>query len=57
MKPLENDVKINEGTGLKALAWNKLLTELPVLLAQIKTETIHTNYKRNKANTISFASA
>ena len=33
----------NEKTGLKILTPNKLLTRLPILLAQIKAGTIHTN--------------
>ena len=35
----------NEGTGLKVLTPNKLVTRLPTLLAQIKLEAIQTNEK------------
>ena len=34
--PLEGDEKLEEGTGIKTLTPNKLLTRLPGLLAQIK---------------------
>ena len=37
MPPLEGDEKLKEGKGLKNLTPNKLLTRLPILLAQIKT--------------------
>ena len=37
MPPLEGDEEeVKEGTGLKSLTPNKLLTRLPILLAQIK---------------------
>ena len=36
MPPLEGDEEVKEGKGLKILTPNKLLTRLPVLLAQIK---------------------
>ena len=37
MPPLEGDEeKVKEGKGLKILTSNKLLTRLPILLAQIK---------------------
>ena len=37
MPPLEGDeLEIKEGKGLKILTPNKLLTRLPILLAQIK---------------------
>ena len=36
MPPLEDDGEVKEGKGLKILTANKLLTRLPVLLAQIK---------------------
>ena len=38
MSPLENDEEVKEGKGLKILATNKLLTKLPILLAQLKAE-------------------
>ena len=34
--PLEGDEEVKEGKGLKNLTPNKLLTRLPILLAQIK---------------------
>ena len=34
--PLEGDKEVKEGKGLKDLTPNKLLTRLPILLAQIK---------------------
>ena len=36
MPPLEGDEEVKEGKGLKILTPNKLLTRLPILLAQIK---------------------
>ena len=36
MLPLEGDEKVKEGKWLKVLTPNKLLTKLPILLAQIK---------------------
>ena len=36
MPPLEVDEEKEEGKGFKILAPNKLLTRLPILLAQIK---------------------
>ena len=36
MAPPEGDEEVKEGKGLKILTPNKLLTRLPVLLAQIK---------------------
>ena len=35
---LERDKKVKEGKGLKMLTQNKLLTRLPILLAQTKTD-------------------
>ena len=35
MSPLEGDEEVKEGKGLKILTPNKLLTRLPILLAQI----------------------
>ena len=46
MPPLKGDEEeVKEGTGLKILTPNKLLTRFPILLAQIakKLETIHRN--------------
>ena len=37
MPVLEGDEEIKQGKGLKILTPNKLLTRLPVLLAQINT--------------------
>ena len=36
MPPLEGDKEVKEGRGLKILIPKKLLTRLPILLAQIK---------------------
>ena len=36
MPVLEGDEKVKEGKGLKKLILNKLLTRLPILLAQMK---------------------
>ena len=36
MLPLKVDEEVKEGKGLKILNQNRLLTRLPVLLAQIK---------------------
>ena len=36
MPPLEGDKEVKEGTGLKILNPNKLVTRPPILLAQIK---------------------
>ena len=48
----------NTGTGLKILTPNKLLTRLPILLAQIKAGNISNKWKkRNQASIISFVSA
>ena len=42
--PQEGDKEeVKEGKGLKILTSSKLLTRLPILLAQIKLEIIHTN--------------
>ena len=44
MLPLGGDEEEGkEGKGFKILTPNKLLTRLPILLAQIKVETIHRN--------------
>ena len=52
--PLEGDEE--EGKGLRMLTLNKLLTRLPILLAQIKPG--NNSYKlKNKTNTVSFVSA
>ena len=59
LQPQEDDEEeVKEGTRIKILTWNKLLTRLPILLAQIKTRNI--SYKlENKIWTtaISFVSA
>ena len=36
MSPLEGDGEVKEGKGLKISTPNKLITSLPILLAQIK---------------------
>ena len=36
MPPLEGNEEVREGKGVKILTANKLLTRLPILLAQIK---------------------
>ena len=38
MPPLEGDKEVKDGKGFKILTPNKLLTRLPILLAQIKAE-------------------
>ena len=43
MPPLEADKEGKEGKGIKILTPNKLLTRLPVILAQIKAGSIYTN--------------
>ena len=40
MSPLEGDEEVKEEKGLKILSPNKLLTRLPILLAQTKAENI-----------------
>ena len=42
MPPLDGDEKEKEGKELNILTQKKFLTRLPILLAQIKAETIHT---------------
>ena len=52
MPPLEGDEeKVEEGKGLKILTPNKLLTKLPILLAQIKAGN-NSNKLRNKIRQI-----
>ena len=60
MPPLESDEEVKEGEGLKILTPNKLLTRLPVLVAQIKVgnylyklkneirQTLYLLYQHNK---------
>ena len=59
MSSLEDDEKeLKEAKGLKTFSPNKLLTGLPVLLAQIKAG--NSSYKlqeENQNNTISFVTA
>ena len=44
MPLLESDEEeVEEGTGLKVLTVNKLLTRLPLLLSQKKLKVIHPN--------------
>ena len=45
MAPLEQDDEVKEGKGLKFLIPNKLLTRLPIILAQKKLEIIQKNKK------------
>ena len=45
MAPLEQDDEVKEGKGLKFLTPNKLLTRLPIILAQKKLEIIQKNKK------------
>ena len=50
---LERDKKVKEGKGLKMLTQNKLLTRLPILLAQTKTDNYLDKTKKwNQANII-----
>ena len=52
MPPSEGDEeKVKEGKGLKILTPNKLLTKLPILLAQIKAGN-NSNKLRNKIRQI-----
>ena len=62
MSPPEGDEEVKEGNRLKILTPNKLLTRLPILLAQIKDGTnsyklknemrqiLYLLYQRNKIN-------
>ena len=43
MPLLEGIEKLKEEKGLKILTSNNILTRVPILLGQIKLETIHTN--------------
>ena len=43
MLPLEDDEEVKVGKRLKILTPNKVLTRLPLLLAQGKSGIIHTN--------------
>ena len=57
MPPLEGD-EVKQGTGLKILTPNKLLTRLPLLLAQIKSWKQFMQIKKwNQTKIISFVSA
>ena len=49
MLPLEGDEEVQEGKGLKILNPNKLLTRLPILLAQIKAGN-HSYKLKNEIN-------
>ena len=50
---LERDKKVKEGKGLKILTQNKLLTRLPILLAQTETDNYLDKTKKwNQANII-----
>ena len=51
MSPLEGDEEIKEGVGLKILTPNRLLTRLPILLAQIKAGN-NSNKVKNKIRQI-----
>ena len=53
VKLMSQKIKIQKiGTGIKILSPNKLLTKLPVLLAQVKLEIFMQSEKRNQTNTI-----
>ena len=65
MSSLEGDEEVKEGTGLKVLTSNKLLTTFSILLAKIKAgnnpnklknEMLYL-YRQIQANTVSFVSA
>ena len=55
MPPLEGDEEVKKGKGIKNLTANKLLTKLPILLAQLKS--VNNSNKLIETNTISFVSA
>ena len=58
MLPLEGDQEeVKEGRGLKILAPNKLLSRLPILLAQIKAGNAYKLKRWNQTNVIFFALA
>ena len=59
MPPLEGDEEeVKDRKWLKILTPNKLLTRLPIILAQIKSwEQFKQIKKWNQANTASFVSA
>ena len=46
MPPLERVEEVKEGKGLKILTPNKLLTRLPILLAQIKAGNNSYKFKK-----------
>ena len=55
MPPLEDDQEVKEGKGLTILTPNKLLTRLPILLAQVKAgknleirQILYLLYQHNK---------
>ena len=55
--PISKGYKKEEGNRFKILTPNKLLTRLPILLAQIKAGNNSNKLKKNQANGISFVSA
>ena len=54
MPPLEDHEEVKQGKNLEIRTPNKLLTRLPILLAQIKVEEHLHKLKRNQTNIISF---
>ena len=56
MPPLESNKEVKEKI-FRTLTPNKLLTRLPVLLAQIKAGNDYYKLNQESANTISFLSA
>ena len=59
MPPLEGDEEVvKEGKGLKLFTPNKLLSRLPILLAQRKAgKNSYKTKRRNHRNTVSFVLA
>ena len=58
IRPLDDyEEELKEGKGLKVLTPNKLLTRLPILLAQIKAGNNSFKFEKwNKTNTVSLVS-
>ena len=54
MLPLEGDEEVKEGKGLKILTPNKLLTRLPILLAQRKAGNNSCNLKNETRQILHF---
>ena len=53
IEPLECDEEVKEGKGLKILTPNKLLTRLPILVAQIKAGNNSYKLKNETRQTLS----